>query len=612
MAIARNAHWPLVLDQAVPSKETLPNLIRTVLEEPRDEVLVERVNGKWTPTSSARLLERVENVACAIRDAGLGAGDRVALISHDCVDWIVCDFATFFAGCVVVPIYPTQALDLTAYILAHSGARLLFVDSAETEQRLRESEATLPRLIRFDEPGAGGLAAFEARGAENRAAHPELPAAYEATLVPDDLAVLIYTSGTTGAPKGVMLSHDNLTFNAAVTLGGGIEGIRPGDDALSVLPYSHIYEHTFIYIYLLARVRYFICHDANELLADLHDVRPLIMTAVPRIFDRVLTGIKGQARAAGGSRAKLVPWALGVACRYGNAQTFGHGVSLGLRIAHALSERLVFSKIRRTLGLDRVKFLTSGSAPLHLDTAMTFLGMGIEIMQGYGLTETSPVVSCNRHSRNEYGTVGRPLAGVEVRIAEDGEVLVRGRNVMQGYYREPEATAAAIAGGWLRTGDIGEIDSAGYLRITDRKGEIFKTGTGKWISPARIEANVKRSIYVAQALVVGNGRAYPIALICPNWPLVRLELPQLPKEAAPEDLARRDDVHAFIAREVHKQTHGLATYEQIRRVVVIPHEFTVEGGELSPSMKIKRRVVEQRYAGEIDRAYGESPATATA
>jgi long-chain acyl-CoA synthetase len=593
-----------VQSKVLPAKETLPSLIRRQLAEPRDEVLVERVRGAWTPASSGRLLERVENVACAIRDAGLSAGDRVALVAHNCVDWIVADFATFFAGCVVVPIYPTQALDHTAYILEHSGARLLFTDTSATAARLQESGAALPRIVVFNSASSDGLAAFEARGAEVRAAHPELPDAYEATLVPDDLAVLIYTSGTTGSPKGVMLSHDNLTFNAQVSLACGFEGIESGRDVLSVLPYSHIYEHTIIYIYLVARVRYFICHDPGQLLEDLRDVRPTEMTSVPRIFDRVMSGVRGQAQAAGGVKARLVPWALGIAREYATAKTFGRSVPAWLRVRYRIADALVLSKIRRALGLDRVRFLTSGSAPLHIDTAMTFLGLKIPIMQGYGLTETSPVVSVSRLSENEYGAVGRPISGVEVRIAGDGEVLVRGRNVMQGYYRDPQATAAAIADGWLHTGDVGEIDAKGFLRITDRKNEIFKTSTGKWVSPARIEANVKRSMFVTNAMVMGSGRPFPIALISPNWPLVRLELPALPKEMPTDRLAEREDVHAFLAHEVHRQTHGLASYEQIRRIIVVPVDFTVDGGELSPSMKVKRRVVEARYADRIEEAYG--------
>ncbi len=576
-----------------------------MLSEPREEALLERVAGTWTPTSTARLLERVENAACAIRDAGLEAGDRVALVAHNCIDWIVCDFATIFAGCVVVPIYPTQALDHTAYILEHSGARLIFVDRPETLERLRESKAELARAVVLNSTGEDGLQSFEARGAVLRASHPELPEAYVATLLPDDLAVLIYTSGTTGPPKGVMLSHDNLGFDAQVALDCGFEGIEGGRDVLSVLPYSHIYEHTLIYIYLLAKVRYFICHDPSELLHDLKDVRPVEMTSVPRIFDRVLSGVKGQALAAGGLKRRLVPWALEVGREYMRTTILSMSAPTPWTTLHyAVAKAVVLRKIPLALGLDRVRFLTSGSAPLHIDTAMTFLAMGIPIMQGYGLTETSPVTSVSRLSANEYGAVGRPITGVDVAIAQDGEVLVRGRNVMQGYYRDSEATAAAVREGWLHTGDVGEIDDAGFLRITDRKNEIFKTDTGKWVSPARIEANIKRSIYVAQALVVGSGRPYPIALICPNWALVRVELPQLPAGATPEALAARDDVRGFLTREVHEQTHALAGYEQVRRIIVVPREFSVEGGELSPSMKIKRRVVEKRYATEIEQAYG--------
>ncbi len=589
----------------LPQPQTLPALIRAALAETRDEVVLERVNGRWTPTSSARLLERAENLAFAIRDAGLHEGDRVALVSRNCVDWIVCDFATLFAGCVVVPIYPTQALDHTAYILQHSGARLIFTDSKATEAHLREAGAGPTPIVLFDSDGDDGLGTFEARGAEMRARQSDAASSYAANLRPDDLAVLIYTSGTTGPPKGVMLSHDNLGFDAQVSLDCGFEGLQAGVEVISVLPYSHIYEHTLIYIYLLAKVRYFVCHDPAELLEDLRDVRPIGMTSVPRIFDRVLAGIKTQALGAGGLQAKLVPWALAVGRRYMRATVLERRSAPWLAVQYAIARALVLRKIRARLGLDRVRFLTSGSAPLHTDIAMTFLAMGVPIMQGYGLTETSPVISVSRLSANRYGAVGQPITGVEVAIANDGEVLVRGRNVMRGYYRDAEATGAALRDGWLHTGDIGEMDD-GYLRITDRKNEIFKTGTGKWVAPARIEASIKRSAVVAQVMVTGKGQPYPVALICPNWALVRLSMPGLPAAATAEELAGREDVRDFVAHEVQKQTRALASYEQIRRVIIVPDEFSQENGELSPSMKIKRRIVESRYGDEISRAYAAS------
>jgi long-chain acyl-CoA synthetase len=581
---------------------TLPQLIREALAQPHEAVLVERLDASWVPTSSTQVLERVANLACAIRGSGLNAGDRVALIAHDCVDWVICAFAIGFAGCVVVPVYPTQALDHTEYILNHSGAKLLFIDTPQNVERLRSTGKPLPPTIVFQSRNEDSLAAFEADGAKIRLEHPGLPQAYETVLKPTDLAVLIYTSGTTGTPKGVMLSHDNIAFDARSALLFALERIERGDPVMSVLPFSHIFEHTMVYIYLIAGVQYNICHDPNDLLRDLREVQPAAMTCVPRIFERVIAGVTGQAMKHGGLQAKLVPWALAVGRDYMHAKTLGSGPSPILSAQYAVAKKLVLNKIRTMLGLDKLQYFTSGSAALHVDLAMTFLGLGIPIIQGYGLTESSPVITVNRVSANRYGTVGAPIIGTEVRIADDGEILARGRNIMMGYYREPEATAEALVDGWLHTGDIGELDGDGYLRVTDRKKEVFKTATGKFVSPARVEAAIKLSVFVSQVMVVGDGRPHPAALICPNWDLVRVEL-GLPKDASSQELAARADVRAFLTREAQKQTADLASFEQIRRVIVLPNEFTVESGELSPAMKIKRRVVERRYASLIDRAY---------
>lgn len=577
---------------ALPPQQTLPQLIREVLAPPREEAFIERVDGRWRPTSSTALLARAENLAAALRGAGIAEGDRIALIAHDCVDWIVCAFGTLLAGCVVVPIFPTQALDQTAYILDHSGARLVFVDTQDGLNRLRGIGA-LPRTILMNGSGGESLRAFEASGAA-------LPRA-TASATPDDLAVLIYTSGTTGAPKGVMLSHDNIAFDARSSFEYGFIGIEKGDPMLSVLPYSHIYEHTIVYIYLLGQVDYSICHDPNELLKDLREVRPVSMTSVPRIFDRVLAGVVTTSLTYGGMQARLVPWALRVGREYAYARTFRGWVAIGLSLRYLVAKSLVLNKIRKRLGLDRIRFFTSGSAALHVDTAMTFLGMGLPIMEGYGLTETSPVATLSHLSANRYGAVGKAIPGVEVRIAEDGEVLVRGRNVMKGYYRDEAATAAAIKDGWLQTGDVGKLED-GFLFITDRKKEVFKTTGGKWIAPARVESAMRRSVFISQAMVVGDGRPHPIALINANWDLVRTALSLAPALTA-EELAPRDDVQRFLAAEAQRATADLAPYEQIRKVVIVSQEFTVERGQLSPSMKIKRRVVERQYAHEIERAY---------
>jgi long-chain acyl-CoA synthetase len=583
----------------LPPKQTIPQLVRGALAQPRPETLIERRGGSWVSVSSAELLSRVENLAAALRGAGLAEGDRAALISQNCIDWIVCAFGTLFAGCVVVPIYPTQALDQTGFILEHSGAKLVFVDTPAALERLR-AVPNLPRTVVMSSEGEGSLAGFEAGGVA-------LPRTKAAT-VPDDLAVLIYTSGTTGNPKGVMLSHDNVAFDALSAHDYGFQGIRRDAPVLSVLPYSHIFEHTILYIYLIGGVRYFICHDPRDLLHDLQDVRPVSMTAVPRIFDRVLAGITATSLEFGGVQARLVPWALRVGRDYAYARSFGRRLSIKLLLEYAVARPLVLHRIRRRLGLDRMKFFTSGSAALHVDTAMTYLGMGLPIMQGYGLTETAPVATVSRFSANRYGAVGKPIPGVELQIAGDGEVLVRGRNVMKGYFRDEAATAEAIENGWLHTGDVGKIEN-GFLFITDRKKEVFKTAGGKWISPARVESSIKRSVYVTQAMVVGDGRPHPIALINANWDLVRRVL-SLPAELTPEQLCARDDVGRFLTAEIEKQTADLGPFEQIRKIIVIPNEFTIESGHLSPSMKIKRRVVENFYARQIDDAYATAYARA--
>lgn len=592
------------MDYQLPPKETLPALIRRSLSQPRDAALVERVDGAWKSTSADELLNRVANLACAIRDAGLLQGDRIALIAADCVNWIVADFATLFAGCVVVPIFPTQAPDQVEYILKNSEAKLIFTDTVHAAERLRHLHIQLPRVIVFESNGVDSLAAFESHGAQVRAQHPDWPQAFETGVNPDDMAVLIYTSGTTGEPKGVMLSHYNIGSNTQATFSSALEVLSPGSDVLSVLPFSHIYEHVFLYGYMLMRFRHHISHNVDQLLEDLRDVRPVFMTAVPRIFERMLAGITTKAKLHGGLQAKLVPWALDIGRRYMTAKTLRQSIGPGLTLQYRLAHALVLRKLRPALGLNRVKFLSSGSAPLHFDVAMTMLGADITILEGYGPTECSPVITVNTFDTNHYGTVGKPIPGVEIKLAPDGEILAHGPNVMLGYYKNPQATAEVVTDGWYHTGDIGVIDDQGYLRITDRKKELFKTSGGKFVAPSRVESAIKRSVYINQAMLVGDGRAHPAALISPNWDLVRAELNIPPAPA--DDLAMRPDVVEFLTNEVRRNTEDLAKFEQVRKIVVLPRELTVESGELSPTLKVKRRVVEARYAAEIDRLYADT------
>lgn len=583
-------------------RETLPALIRRSLEQPREAAVLERVEHEWEATSSTQLLERVENIACAIRDAGLSAGDRVALIAADCVNWIAADFATLFAGCVVVPIFPTQAPDQVAYILQNSEAKLVFADTLLAAENLRQLPLQLPQLVVFESKGDESLAAFEARGARARSAHADWPQVFTKDEQPDDMAVLIYTSGTTGEPKGVMLSHYNLGFTAQSSFEHSFSVITPGSDVLSVLPFSHIYEHCILYGYMLAHARHHICRHVDELLTDLKYVRPIAMTAVPRIFERMLAGVTAKAKAHGGLQATLVPWALEIGRQYKSAKTLGKNPGTLLALKYRIAHTLVLKKLRPLMGLDRLIFLVSGSAPLHFDTAMTMLGADIEIVEGYGPTECSPVITVNTYDENHYGTVGKPIPGVEIKIAPDGEVLARGPNVMLGYYKNERATAEVMEDGWYHTGDVGAIDQDGYLRITDRKKELFKTSGGKFVAPSRVEAAIKRSVYINQVILVGDSRPHPAALVSPNWDLVRTEL-KIDSGISTAELVHRPDVVEFLTKEVRHNTADLAKFEQVRKIAILPRDLTVEDGDLSPTLKVKRRVVEAKYAADIERLY---------
>jgi long-chain acyl-CoA synthetase len=557
--------------------ETLPALLQAAFDaRPRAGVLVERVDGDWKPTSTAELRRRIARIGAGLRAAGVQPGDRVALLAPNCVDWVVADLGILFAGCVVVPIFATQALDQVAFILAQSEARLLFVDTPARAGRLRTRIGLGIPIVSFEDAGEAGLRAFEASDG------PELPVP---PIAPSDLAVLIYTSGTTGEPKGVMLSHANLATTTKNAFDYAFPALSGGENTLTILPFAHIYEHIVLYGKLLRGVSLHICGDGANLLRDLLDVRPVLMTAVPRIFEHVLAGILTKAKNAGGIRARLVPWALAAGREYMRARHFGRP-SLRQRLEYAAAHRLVLGKLRSLLGLSDLRFFVSGSATLHLDLTLTFAAADISIVEGYGTTECSPVISVNRLEDNRLGTVGKPIPHVDVRFASDGEIFVRGPGVMLGYYRDDAANASAFEGEWYKTGDVGERDAEGYLRIVDRKKELFKTTSGKFIAPSRIESALARSPFVAQVAVVAEGRDAPAALVFPNAEYVA------GLSAA--------EVHRLIKREIANYSRDLAPFERVRQVALLPRELTIEDGELSPTLKLRRRVVEERFGSLLD------------
>lgn len=590
--------------------QTLAEFLAEALGGPtRERAFAQRLGrSEWTWLSSTRMLERARAIGAALADAGVGAGERVALVSNNRIDWLAADFGTYFAGCVVVPIFATLANDQIEYIFKDSGALLCFVESEADAARLRSTGRSVPRIVTFDGDGPDSLAAFERAGTAALQKDSQRLVEALASVRPDDLAVLIYTSGTTGNPKGVMLSHRNLVTNA----NAGIKMMpprmqTPGQPVLSVLPFAHIYEHTLINIYAKARAELYITQP-DHLLADLKAARPVVMALVPRILERVLAGIVGKAKAEGGLKARLVPWALNVGRAYASALQAGRAGGL-LRLQYTIAQTLVLAKIKPAIGLDRLDFFVSGSAPLHRDIALTFAGMDVPIAEGYGLTEASPIVTSMPYAAIRYGSVGKALAGVAIAIAADGEILVKGPNVMLGYYKLPEERPFA-GDGWLMTGDIGELDRDGYLFITDRKKELIKTSAGKYVAPGRVEAALKRSIYVGQCFVIGDGRPHPIALVVPNWDLVRKEFDIAP-ETSTAAIAARADVRDFLRKEVAEKSADLASFEAVRRIALLPRDLTIEDGELSPTMKIKRRVVEQKFAALIESAYAK-PVAGTA
>ena len=588
--------------------ETLPQLIADALGTPRERAFGERLGTPvWRYLTSTAMLDRALSIACGLRAAGVERGDRVAIVAENRLDWIAADFGTLLAGCVVVPVFATLALDQIDFIFRDSEAKLAFVASPADAARLRAACSVPPRFVHFDGAGPDSLAQLESGGLALLNADRQRAASFADGLTGTDLAVLIYTSGTTGNPKGVMLSHGNLVSNSYESSHYALPGILPGDPVLSVLPFAHIYEHTGMLGFIQYRCDLHVTQP-DFLLEDLRSVRPRTMGLVPRIFERVLAGTIATAKAGGRVKALLVPWALRVGREYVACEAAAEKPSLRLRAAYALAKKLVLAQIPPRLGLDRALFLVSGSAPLHRDVAYTFAALGLKICEGYGLTETSPVVSVNRLDAMRYGSVGKPIPGVRVRIAADGEILVKGPNVMQGYYNLPNERPFDDDG-WFMTGDIGRLDDDGFLYITDRKKELIKTSAGKYVAPSRVESSIKRSPFVAQVLVAGDGRPYPMALVAPNWPMLRREL-GIADEVGTAAISTRHDVLEFVRREVLAQTADLATFEQIRRVALLPRELTIEDGELSPTLKVKRRVVEQKFATLIEAAYTQSAPTA--
>ena len=570
-----------------------------------------RRDGRWTELSYLELAERVYAASVGLRELGIRDGDRVAILSENRPEWAIADYACLAARCTDVPIYPTLPARQAEYILRDSGAVALLVSSAEQLEKalaIRERLPALRHLVAFDAGARGpGVLGFDELLAAGRAALPRYPdwRAHALRVTPDDLATLIYTSGTTGEPKGVMLTHGNIASN--VTTCVELFDFSPDDECLSFLPLSHIFERMFgHYSMFFAGVLINYAGSIETVPADMQDRRPTMMASVPRLYEKIYARVLDSVRASPVPRRRIFAWARRVGEEWVERTLAGAPIPPGLALRRRLADRLVFAKLRARTG-GRIRFFISGGAPLSAEIAKFFYAAGMPILEGYGLTETSPVMAVNTYGRTKLGTVGPLIPGVEVRFAADGEIITRGPNVMRGYFGKPQATADAIdPDGWFHTGDIGLLDAEGYLRITDRKKDLIVTAGGKNIAPQPIENLAKSSKFVSNAVMLGDRRPFPIMLVVPSaeplkaW-AVRHGLPANDLER----LVSLPDVQTKLEREVRKTLRDLAQFEMPKKFLLLPRDFSVEGGELTPTLKVRRRIVEERHRAAIEALYAE-------
>ncbi|RKE19044.1 long-chain fatty acid--CoA ligase [Streptomyces sp. TLI_171] len=598
---------------------------------PVDEQAADGAPGaeQWRSLTWAQAHERITAVAAGLMSLGILAEDRVAIASATRIEWILADLGNMCAGAATTTVYPSTNADETAFILANSGSRALFAENETQLRKAVEQKAQLPALevvVLFDAAGEAALAEaaqadgltvltlaeLEQRGAEHLAEHPDAVEKAIDSLDKEQLATLIYTSGTTGRPKGVRLVHDCWSYEGVAQEESGL--LRADDVQFMWLPLSHVFGKTLISGQIATGHVMAVDGRVDRIIHNLPVIRPTLMASAPRIFEKVYNGIAGKARAEGGAKYKIFMWAAKVAREYAQTiqankiATGQESAPLGLRLQHALADKLVYTKIRAAFG-GRLRGAVSGSAALAPEIGYFFKGAGVPVLEGYGLTETSAGSTVNRAEDFRVGTVGLPLPGTEVRIAEDGEILLRGPGIMRGYHEMPEQTAEVLeADGWFHTGDIGELGEGGYLRITDRKKDMFKTSGGKYVAPSEVEGKFKAICpFVSNILVIGNGRNYCTALIGLDEAVIMPWAAEhgLGGKSYAEVVADPATVE-LIDGFVKRLNGELQRWQTIKKFALLPRDLDIEHGELTPSLKIKRPVVERTYADEVTAMYAGS------
>jgi long-chain acyl-CoA synthetase len=575
--------------------DTIPHrVLRQAAEKPSTIAYQAKVNGRWQPTTWKTYAEQIRTAARAMIALGMPRGGKVAILGFNRPEWTICDHAAMMAGGCPAGIYTTCSADEVAYIVHHSESTLVLVENADQLAKIRAKRSELPLLkwivvmqgAAF-EPAADTLAweAFVAKAGDD---NTELDARL-AAIRDNDLATLIYTSGTTGPPKGVMLSHRNLSWTSDLLLDVG--GRRNDEVSLSYLPLSHIAEQMCT-VHMPASVgsTVYFAESIDKVAENLKDARPTAFFGVPRIWEKFHSGLAAKLSQATGAKKKLVEWARGVCSRVNAHRDRGEPIPRVLDLQYRLATKLVISKIKQAMGFDRAQRMYSGAAPIAPDVLEFMSSLDLPILEIYGQSEDCGPTSCNLVGRTLIGSVGVALPGLEVKIADDGEICIRGPNVFLGYYKEPEATAEALVDGWLRSGDLGSFDKAGFLTITGRKKEIIITAGGKNISPKNIEALIKTSPLVGEAVVIGDRRKYLTALITLD-------------ELAAKQVT---DVRAAVQAAIDAANETLARVEQVKKFAILPRAFGVDSGELTPTLKIKRKAVAQLYAREIESMYVDS------
>ena len=594
---------------------TVPRLYYHLTEEYSKEtnnfVLKHKVAGKYVGITYDQFKEETDSFAFGLASLGIGKQDKVSIIAENRPEWVYSDMAILGLGAIDVPLYPSLTSDSVEYILNNSESKAIIVSTKfqlNKVMKVRDKCKTLKYIILlnekdFDEKNKDLMTFSKVQelGKTYSKAHPSLLKDNLAIIKPDDVCTIIYTSGTTGEPKGVVLTHHNILSNVQAAL--DCFPIGNTDVFLSFLPLCHIFERMAGY-YTAFSAKCTVCYaESIETVAqNLVDVKPTIMTSVPRLFERIHTKIIKNVDSQPLKKQKIFYWAMDIGVRYAQFKKSGN-IPLSFKLKHKVADKLVFSKLREKTG-GNLRFFISGGAALPTYLGNFFEAIGIIIVEGYGLTESSPVICANRVEDFKFGSVGKPFPGVEIKIASDGEILARGPNIMQGYYKNKKETDATIKDGWLYTGDIGVFDGDGFLKITDRKKHLFKTSAGKYIAPNPIESMFLASKYIDQFVLIGDRRMFLTALIVPDFEAVReyADSHKIPYDKV-EDLVRDEQIYKMLDKEMDQFQKKLANYERVRKFVLLDRPFTIESGEITPSLKIKRKYVEERYQDLIEQMY---------